>query len=138
MGGLVWRRIRAALPSREGPRWPDSPVQKGDSTLMKKITLDAPQVYEIEAQGRLSDEHADWFDGMEITGGEDGADGPVTRLYGPVADQAALHGILRRLYALGLPLLLVRHIPSGPASRAERGLSAYTQMNSSGGTYDRR
>jgi hypothetical protein len=75
---------------------------------MPKIHLDDPQVYEIRVQGRISEEHADWFDGMAIrVTEEDGGEG-ISILYGSVADQAALHGLLRKTYTLGLPLLTVR------------------------------
>jgi hypothetical protein len=47
---------------------------------------------------------------MRITVAEDVDGVPVATLYGSVADQAALHGILRKLYTLGLPLLAVRHV----------------------------
>lgn len=60
--------------------------------------------YEIQIQGYLDEHWQDWFDGMSITLKEDG----TTLLSGPVADQPALYGILRRVRDLGLPLILVR------------------------------
>ena len=60
--------------------------------------------YEIRLQGRLADHWADWFDGLTLTTLDDG----TTVLRGPVADQAALHGVLRRLADLGIPLLSLR------------------------------
>jgi hypothetical protein len=80
---------------------------------MSKIHLDDTQIYEIQVQGRISAEHADWFNGMAISVTEDAEAHPVSTLYGAVADQAALHGILRKLYTLGLPLLAVRHSAHG-------------------------
>lgn len=59
--------------------------------------------YEIRVQGRLDDRWAAWFDGLELTRPEDGS----TVLRGPVADQAALHGLLHKLRDLGVPLLSV-------------------------------
>jgi hypothetical protein len=47
-----------------------------------------------------------WFEGLEVTGDDSGQ----TRIAGPVADQAALHGLLTKVRDLGLPLLSVRHI----------------------------
>ena len=47
-----------------------------------------------------------WFDGMTITLDEDGS----TLLSGPVADQAALHGLLRKVRDVGLPLLSVNSV----------------------------
>ena len=60
-------------------------------------------VYEIRVRGHLSDQWHNWFDGMTI---ELEADG-TSRLYGPLADQAALHGLLRKVRDLGLPLISV-------------------------------
>ncbi len=68
--------------------------------------------YEIHLQGRLDPRWAVWFDGMTVSADDDG----TTRLRGPVADQAALHGLLARLRDLGLPLLSVGQVPAeGPA-----------------------
>jgi hypothetical protein len=67
--------------------------------------------YEIQVQGRLSSLWATRFEGMTLTSRGDG----TTLLQGPVADQAALHGLLRTLGDLGIPLLSVRHYPGdGP------------------------
>ncbi len=64
------------------------------------------RTYEIQVQGRIGERWAHWFDDMSVTvAGE--AQGPITTLTGPVADQAALLGLLQKLYTLGLPLLRV-------------------------------
>ena len=81
--------------------------------LTNWLTLDRPARYEIKVPGHLDETWSDWVEGMTITV-ERGVDGlPVTTLTGTV-DQAALHGLLRRLYALGLPLLSV--VCVGPAN----------------------
>jgi hypothetical protein len=59
--------------------------------------------YEIRLRGRLDERWAAWFDGMALAREADG----TTVLRGPVADQAALHGVLGRLRDLGLPLVSV-------------------------------
>jgi len=60
------------------------------------------EIYEIRVKGRLDgDNWAQWFDGMTVKGCENGE----TILIGPVADQAALYGLLSRLRDLALPLL---------------------------------
>ena len=63
-------------------------------------------VYEIRVRGHLSAQWHNWFDGMTI---ELEADG-TSRLYGSLADQAALHGLLRKVRDLGLPLISVTAI----------------------------
>ncbi len=64
------------------------------------------RTYEIEVQGRIGERWAHWFDDMRV-GIRGEAQGTVTTLTGEVADQAALLGLLQKLYTLGLPLLRV-------------------------------
>jgi len=71
--------------------------------------------YEIRLKGHLDDRWADWFDGLTITREDNGE----TRLTGPVADQAALHGVLRKVRDLGMPLVSVVRVEPKPASRPD-------------------
>ena len=64
---------------------------------------DEPGLYEIRIKGHLDNRWADWFDGLTLTREANGE----TRLIGPVVDQAALHGLLRKVRDLGLPLVSV-------------------------------
>lgn len=66
-----------------------------------------PTIYEIRIAGHLSPQWADWFEGLTITPEENGN----TLLSGPVTDQAALHGLLKKVRDLGLPLLSVNQVP---------------------------
>jgi hypothetical protein len=72
----------------------------------QKLTLYRPATYQIKVPGEFGESWADWAGGMTITVGTEGDGPPVTTLTGTV-DQAALQGLLRRLYALGLPLISV-------------------------------
>jgi hypothetical protein len=72
----------------------------------QKLTLDRPTTYQIKVPGILDEMWSDWNGGMTITVVSDGDDPPVTTLTGTL-DQAALQGLLRRLYSLGLPLISV-------------------------------
>jgi len=65
-----------------------------------------PLVYRIRIEGHLGDQWTDWFGGMTITLEENGD----TFLTGPVADQAALFGLLKKIGALGLPLVLIDRV----------------------------
>jgi hypothetical protein len=65
-----------------------------------------PQRYEIRFKGHLDDRWVDWFEGLAITLEENGN----TLLSGPVTDQAALHGLLKKVRDVGLPLLSVNSV----------------------------
>ncbi|MFC1960848.1 hypothetical protein ACFLYO_09060 [Chloroflexota bacterium] len=72
-----------------------------------KLTLDQPATYQIKVPGHLDASWIDWAGEMLVVTQQE-ADGSMTTiLSGPVADQAALQGLLRRLYSLGLPLISV-------------------------------
>ena len=64
------------------------------------------QCYEIHLKGHLDNRWSDWFEGLTITLEEDGD----TLLSGPVADQAALYGLLKKVRDLGLPLISVSQV----------------------------
>jgi hypothetical protein len=77
----------------------------------------SPGRYEIRVEGHLDTRWAAWFDGLALTHDGDG----TTVIHGPVADQAALHGLLQKIRDLGLPLISVNHAAPGhpPAPAAE-------------------
>jgi hypothetical protein len=68
-----------------------------------------PLVYQIRITGHLGSHWTDWFDGLAITL-EDNGD---TLLTGPVVDQAALHGLLRKVRDLGMPLISAIRVKPG-------------------------
>src|SRR5438034_6948242 len=70
-----------------------------------------PLVYQIRIQGQLGREWTDWFGGLTILLTDNGE----TLLTGPVVDQAALHGLLRKVRDLGVPLLSVSRVTPGQA-----------------------
>jgi hypothetical protein len=70
---------------------------------------DRPMIYEIRIRGHLGQGWQDWFEGLTLTLETDGS----TLLTGPVVDQAALHGILKKVRDLGMPLLSISSIRSG-------------------------
>ncbi len=74
-----------------------------------------PLVYQIRIKGHLGRQWTDWFGGLTITL-EDNGD---TLLTGPVVDQAALHGLLKKVRDLGMPLLSVSRVTPGQADASD-------------------
>lgn len=72
-------------------------------------TEDQPGYFEIRIKGHLDNRWADWFDELTIRLEDNGE----TLLTGQVADQAALHGLLRKVRDLGMPLVSVNRIEPG-------------------------
>ena len=70
---------------------------------------DQPMVYQIKLKGHLDRQWEDWFEGLTFTLGEDGD----TLLTGPVIDQAALHGLLKKVRDLNMLLLSVNSVDPG-------------------------
>ncbi len=92
-----------------------------------QIDAHHPTIYQIRIKGHLGRHWTDWFGGLTITL-EDNGD---TLLTGPVVDQAALHGLLRKVRDLGLPLVSVIHVepdqPAGPTIKPHIGTHQLTQ-----------
>ena len=80
--------------------------------IKQKLTLDRPATYQIKVPGHLDETWTEWDGRMTVTVESENDGQPVTTLTGPV-DQAALQGLLRRLYSLGLPLISVICIDCG-------------------------
>jgi hypothetical protein len=72
-----------------------------------------PIIYQIRLKGHLGRQWTDWFGGLTITL-EDNGD---TLLTGPVVDQAALHGLLKKVRDLGMPLVSVGPVEPGQADQ---------------------
>ena len=82
----------------------------------QKLTLDRPSTYQIKVPGHLDEVWADWAGDIKVAVECEGNGPPVTTLIGTF-DQAALQGLLRRLYALGLPLLSVNRVDAEEEGR---------------------
>ena len=74
-----------------------------------------PACYEIRIKGHLDSRWADWFEGLTITREANGE----TWLTGTVTDQAALHGLLRKVRDLGMALISVKRIERGQTDKSE-------------------
>lgn len=74
-----------------------------------------PELYEIRIKGHLDERWADWFGGMSIRQEANGD----TRLVGPLIDQAALYGMLRRVRDLGMPLISVIRLEPGQVDSSD-------------------
>jgi hypothetical protein len=71
--------------------------------------------YEIRVKGTLDARWQTWFEGMTITASDD-----ETIISGTVADQIALHSLLTRIRDLGLPLIAVNQMETGPSSEENK------------------
>jgi hypothetical protein len=85
--------------------------------LEPKPTPSQPVVYQIRLKGHLGSQWTDWFEGLTITLEDNGN----TLLTGPVIDQAALYGLLKKVRDLGLPLVSVSPIELGPPTSPGTG-----------------
>src|SRR5512138_2673835 len=86
--------------------------------LNSKTEPNEPEIYQIRIKGHLGCEWTDWFEGLAITL-EDNGDMLLT---GPMVDQAALYGLLRKVRDLGMPLVAVNKLePDSPLSRTPNG-----------------
>jgi hypothetical protein len=79
--------------------------------INSEIDPGQPMVYQIRIKGHLGREWADWFEGLTIALEDNGE----TLLTGSVVDQAALHGLLKKVRDLGMPLISVIRVKSGQA-----------------------
>jgi hypothetical protein len=83
--------------------------------LDSEIDPGEPMVYQIRIKGHLGCEWTDWFEGLAIQLQDDGE----TLLTGPVVDQAALHGLLRKVRDVGMPLVSVMRVRPGQAEASD-------------------
>ncbi len=84
----------------------------------------AGETYEIKLKGHLNESWADWFDGMTFTHESDG----TTTLTGEVLDQSALHGLLKKVRDLGLPLISVNRIGSDQTDGADVEINSVSDI----------
>ncbi len=78
------------------------------NTRISEFDPGQPMVYQIRIKGHLGREWTNWFSGLTIT-----LDNGETLLTGSVVDQAALHGVLKKVRDLGMPLLSVNRMKPG-------------------------
>ncbi|MDY7078579.1 MAG: hypothetical protein SXV54_16820 [Chloroflexota bacterium] len=71
---------------------------------------DEQTIYQIKVQGKLDEKWSDWFDGMTVTFEAVAFESDITTLTGAVVDQAALRGILDKMWDLNLTLISVNRI----------------------------
>ena len=83
--------------------------------LESKQTPSQPVIYQIRIKGHLGSQWTDWFGGLTIALEDDGD----TLLTGPVIDQAALHGLLKKVRDLGMPLVSVSPVEPSSADTPE-------------------
>jgi len=75
----------------------------------------APEHYEIRVEGILGERWTAWFEGLQVS-----SEGTETLISGPLADQAALHGVLVKIADLGMHLISVHRVDPGDARKEVR------------------
>src|ERR1700676_1114742 len=83
--------------------------------INSEIDPDQPMIYQIRIKGHLGRQWTDWFGGLTIQLTDNGE----TLLTGPVVDQAALHGVLKKVRDLGMPLVSVMRAKPDPADTSD-------------------
>lgn len=86
------------------------PDTEGREQMLKQLTpiSEPTAVYQIRLKGHLGSQWSDWFGGLTVTLEDNGE----TLLAGPVVDQSALYGVLRKVRDLGIPLVSVNRVES--------------------------
>ena len=79
--------------------------------MAEVIDSNRPTIYQIKIKSHLSSDWTDWFEGLTITPEEDGD----TLLTGPVIDQAALYGLIKKVRDLGMTLISLNPVPPNDA-----------------------
>jgi hypothetical protein len=102
-----WRT--GSAPNAAGRREPFRPTSI-EKRLKRHRSMDQPTVYQICVEGLLDESWSDWLGGLTIVQQVSGE----TLLSGPVPDQAALHGILDKLYAMNLQLVSLSRLKGMP------------------------
>ena len=83
--------------------------------INSEIDPGQPMVYQIRIKGHLGREWTDWFGGLTITLADNGE----TLLTGSVVDQAALHGLLKKVRDVAMPLVSVMRVKPDPADASD-------------------
>lgn len=80
---------------------------------MSDTQSEKAKIYQIRIEGQLGQQWTDWFEGLCVTQEQDG----TTLLTGPVVDQSDLHGLLKKVRDLGIPLISVNRMETaGPSN----------------------
>jgi hypothetical protein len=85
--------------------------------LNSKSDPGQPTIYQIRLEGHLGRQWTEWFDGLAVTLHRNGD----TLLTGPVVDQAALHGLLKKVRDLGMPLVSLQRLEPTRPTACEAG-----------------
>ena len=100
--------------------------------INSEIDPGQPMVYQIRIKGHLGRQWTDWFEGLTLTLEDNGE----TLLTGPVVDQAALHGVLKKVRDLAMPLLSVNRVKPGQAEASGVHETHHSRSKKGGDTHE--
>jgi hypothetical protein len=89
--------------------------------MMNQTDYLGPGEYVIKVKGHLDERKSYWFEGLTLTTGFDEDGRPITTFSGPLADQAALHGVLAKIRDMNLPLISVSQVTPGSQDETQSG-----------------
>jgi hypothetical protein len=90
------------------------------SPTREQFAMTEQDRYQIQVQGWIGERWTNWFEGMTMTYEGTKDDSPIVILTGPVADQAALRGLLTKIWDLNLTLISVTRVETGAEWRGEK------------------
>jgi hypothetical protein len=95
---------------------------------MKQPNYPGSEVFVILVEGHLDEERTYWFEGLSITNGFDAEGKAICTLRGPLADQAALHGLLAKIRDMNLSLLSVSQDVPASGDKSQAGKQGEDQV----------
>jgi hypothetical protein len=116
------------LTIKRGYAWDGPSGPTVDTRNFMRGSLAHDSLYQMMREGHLDEERTYWFEGMTITNGFDAEGKAICTLRGPLADQAALHGLLAKIRDMNLSLLSVSQDVPASGDKSQAGKQGEDQV----------